>query len=54
MTPEKRCPRCRERKPVYLFYVRRLSPDGLSSYCRVCTRLAIQRSQQRQRYGVSA
>ena len=50
----KRCPRCRERKPLWLFYVCRSNKDGYSGYCRVCTRLAIRESQQRQRFGVSA
>jgi len=39
---QKPCPRCRTVKPAAAFYRDASRPDGLSYYCRECTR-ALQR-----------
>lgn len=34
--PTKSCPRCKQRKELELFKIRKQSPDGRSSWCKAC------------------
>ena len=36
MTTEKRCTRCKETKPVEMFYKHKTRNDGLRSHCKAC------------------
>jgi len=44
---QKPCPRCHTVKPAAAFYRDSSRPDGLSYYCRECTRSIIRRSRLR-------
>lgn len=44
---EKRCPECREVKPLREFVRNRSSKDGLGSYCKPCHRVIIKAHQDR-------
>ena len=48
----KRCPRCKEEKPLDQFNVAKRNKDGRQCYCRPCARELVRKSEARQKAGL--
>lgn len=48
----KRCPRCKEEKPLDQFNVAKRNKDGRQCYCRPCARELVRKSEARRKAGL--